>query len=269
MQGLIDEVPQHLLRIQVRLFACRERLLADTDAEALHDLRIAVRQLRSLLRPLSTIEACAELQLRAAELGRLTGPLRDLEVLQIYLREHGFKIAAQARQPLLQQGYAALLSSAPLAQLMSALDEWPQQWREAASSGQLRGLRRLIKQRLRKDRKHLVHALDDPAHDRHRLRLLVKRLRYAAEAYPSVTELPARTRKLLKLAQSTLPSQPWAIGMTIGSGWCGPMSKRICSLVCRSGARPSSTLSNRLIWRYWHWLQALPVLRANLAEKTP
>jgi CHAD domain-containing protein len=204
MQGLIDEVQQHVVRSQVRLFACRERLLADTDAEALHDLRIAVRQLRSLLRPLSSITACADLQLRAAELGRLTGPLRDLEVLQIYLREHGFKIAAQARQPLLQQGYAALLSSAPLAQLMSALDEWPQQWREAAGSGQLRGLRTLIKQRLRKDRKHLVHALGDPAHDRHRLRLLVKRLRYAAEAYPSLTELPARTRKRLKQAQAAL-----------------------------------------------------------------
>jgi CHAD domain-containing protein len=204
MQGLIDEVPQHVLRIQVRLFACRERLLADTDAEALHDLRIAVRQLRSLLRPLSSIEACAELQLRAAELGRLTGSLRDLEVLQIYLREHGFKIVAEARQPLLMQGYASLLGSAPLAQLMNALNDWPQQWREAAGSGQLRGLRRLIKQRLRKDRKHLVHALGDPAHDRHRVRLLVKRLRYAAEAYPSLTELPARTRKCLKQAQATL-----------------------------------------------------------------
>lgn len=204
MQGLNDEVQQHVLRVQVRLFACRERLLAGTDDEALHDLRIAVRQLRSLLRPLSSISACADLQQRAAELGQLTGPLRDLEVLQNYLREQGLSNAAQARQPLLQQGYAALLGSAPLAQLLSALDEWPQQWREAAGNGQLRGLHRLIRHRLRKDRKRLRQALLDPAHDRHRLRLLVKRLRYAAEAYPSLTELPKRTRNRLKRAQSTL-----------------------------------------------------------------
>ena len=73
MQGLKDEIQQHVVRTQVRLFACRERLQAETDNEALHDLRIAWRQLRSLLRPLTALTACADLQQRAAELGRLTG----------------------------------------------------------------------------------------------------------------------------------------------------------------------------------------------------
>ncbi|HUE94435.1 CHAD domain-containing protein [Pseudomonas sp.] len=204
MQGLIDEVPQHVLRIQVRLFACRERLVAATDDEALHDLRIALRQLRSLLRPLSSIAACADLQQRAAQLGRLTGPLRDLEVLQRYLQQQELHSAAQLRQPLLEKGYAELLASAPLTQLLRALDEWPQQWREAASSGQLHGLDKLIRKRLRKDRKRLAQALLDPAHDRHRLRLLAKRLRYAAEAYPQLAELPKRVRLQLKQAQSAL-----------------------------------------------------------------
>ena len=204
MQGLKDEIQQHVVRTQVRLFACRERLQADTDNEALHDLRIALRQLRSLLRPLTALTACADLQQRAAELGRLTGPLRDLEVLHGYLHEQGLNMAAQARQPLLHQGYSALLSSAPLAQLLTALDEWPQQWREAAGSGELRGLHTLIGKRLRKDRQRLLQALLDPAQDRHRLRLLVKRLRYAAEAYPQLSELSGRTRMRLKQAQSAL-----------------------------------------------------------------
>lgn len=204
MHGLVDEVQQHVLRIQVRLFACRERLVAATDNEALHDLRIALRQLRSLLRPLCAIAACADLQQRAAQLGRLTGPLRDLEVLQAYLRQQGLDSAVQLRQPRLEQGYAELLASAPLAQLLRALDDWPQQWREAASSGQLHGLDKLIRKRLRKDRKRLAQALLDPAHDRHRLRLLVKRLRYAAEAYPQLAELPGRARLQLKQAQSAL-----------------------------------------------------------------
>jgi CHAD domain-containing protein len=87
---------------------------------------------------------------------------------------------------------------------MSALDEWPQQWREAAGSAELRGLHRLIGKRLLKDRQRLLQALHDPAHDRHRLRLLVKRLRYAAEAYPQLSELSGRTRMRLKQAQSAL-----------------------------------------------------------------
>ncbi|MFZ3152493.1 CHAD domain-containing protein [Pseudomonas sp.] len=204
MQGLIDEVPRHVLRIQMRVYACRERLRVTTDDEALHDLRIALRQLRSLLRPLASVAVCDDLQQRAAELGRLTGPLRDLEVLQGYLQQQGLDGAAQSRQPLLQQGYLQLLDSAQLAQLLSALDDWPQQWRQVASSGQLRDLHKLIRQRLRKDRKRLAQALLDPAHDRHRLRLLVKRLRYAAEAYPPLVELSGRTRMQLKQAQSAL-----------------------------------------------------------------
>ncbi|WP_339410992.1 CHAD domain-containing protein [Pseudomonas sp. EA_35y_Pfl2_R5] len=204
MQGLVDEVPRHVLRIQMRLFACRERLRAGTDDEALHDLRIALRQLRSLLRPLSSVAVCEDLQQRAAELGRLTGPLRDLEVLQGYLQQQGLDSAAQSRQPLLLQGYLLLLDSAPLADLLIALDDWPQQWRQAANCGQLRGLPKLIRQRLRKDRKRLAEALLDPAHDRHRLRLLVKRLRYAAEAYPQLADLSGRTRMQLKQAQSAL-----------------------------------------------------------------
>ena len=91
-----------------------------------------------------------------------------------------------------------------MADLLSALDDWPQQWRQAANGGQLRGLPKLIRQRLRKDRKRLAEALLDPAHDRHRLRLLVKRLRYAAEAYPQLADLPGRMRMQLKQAQSAL-----------------------------------------------------------------
>jgi len=204
MQGLSNEVQEHVLRIQIRLFACRERTRAGTDDEALHDLRIALRQLRSLLRPLSTCGACADLQQRAAELGRLTGPWRDLEVLQRYLQVQGLNDAAHSRQPLLLQAYAELPGNKTLVQLLSALDEWPQQWRDAAASGELDDLRKLIRQRLRKDRKRLVQALLDPAHDRHCLRLLVKRLRYAAEAYPQLAGLSEHTRLQLKQAQSAL-----------------------------------------------------------------
>ena len=204
MQRVIDEVAAHVMRIQIRLFACRERLRATTDDEALHDLRIAVRELRSLLRPLAARADCVDLLQCAAALGGLTGPLRDLEVLQRYLRVHGLGAAAQSRQSALEHGYAELLDSPSLTALLQALDDWPQQWREAAANGELRVLPKLIRKRLQKDHQRLLQALLDPAHDRHRLRLLVKRLRYASAAYPQLSELSGRTLAHLKQAQSAL-----------------------------------------------------------------
>lgn len=201
MQGLVDDVQAHVLRIHIRLFACRERLVGATDNEALHDLRIALRQLRSLLRPLASIAICADLQHRASALGKATGPLRDLEVLVQYLQQQGLSSVAHARLIRLQQGYADLLDSELLGQLLSHLDAWPQLWQEAAGSAELR---KLIKQRLRKDCRQLAHALQDPAHDRHRLRLLVKRMRYAAEAYPQLSVLSGRALAQLKKVQSAL-----------------------------------------------------------------
>jgi CHAD domain-containing protein len=204
MSGLAEDLLTQLLRLQIRLFACRERLLAATDGEALHDLRIVLRQLRSLLRPLQQLPACAEVLQRAAELGRLSGPLRDLEVLTAYLQAQGLQQAAQSRQALLRQGYAGLLASRQLDSLLAALDIWPALWRKAESAAELTGLRKQIKQRLGKQRRRLLQALTDPAHDRHRLRLLIKRLRYAGEAYPALAGLGARLPGLLKLAQAAL-----------------------------------------------------------------
>jgi len=204
MPALIHDIQGHVLRIQVRLFACRERLQAHTDTEALHDLRIALRQLRSLLRPLTDVACCAELQQRAAELGRVTGPLRDLEVLHAHLRLRGLHEAAQAREPMLLRGYALLLRSPALHNMLCALDQWPWQWQAAASAGELSALPRLIRKRLRKDHSRLAQALMDPAHDRHRLRLLVKRLRYAAETYPALSSVPGAEMQVLKQVQSAL-----------------------------------------------------------------
>ena len=46
--------------------------------------------------------------------------------------------------------------------------------------------------------------LQDPSHDRHRLRLLIKRVRYAAEAYPELDKLPVKAVLRLKQAQGAL-----------------------------------------------------------------
>ncbi|WP_139340904.1 CHAD domain-containing protein, partial [Pseudomonas sp. KK4] len=91
---MIDRLVAHVLGLEVRLLACQARLSERTDPEALHDLRTTVRRLRSLLRPLRGLPGVEQLEVAASEVGDLTTPLRDREVLAAYLLEHGQAQAA-------------------------------------------------------------------------------------------------------------------------------------------------------------------------------
>ena len=72
MSAMLDHVIAQVLTLHVRLLACQARLAANTDSEALHDLRTSVRRLRSLLRPLRGLPGVDKLEDAAAEVGRLT-----------------------------------------------------------------------------------------------------------------------------------------------------------------------------------------------------
>lgn len=85
-----DKFVAEILELQVALYHARVRLEAPTDSEALHDLRIAVRRIRSLLRPMRAMSEMAALNNAAAEVGRLTTPTCDLEVMIQELEGKGF-----------------------------------------------------------------------------------------------------------------------------------------------------------------------------------
>lgn len=204
MSRFVDASIAQFLALQVRLYACRERLSAATDDEALHDLRITLRRLRSLLRPLRGLPTVDALEQAAAVLGRLTGPLRDREVLLAELRRQGMGEVAAAAEPELAGRRAAVAAARELGELLQLLDAWPLRWRQAADEGVLRGVGKRIRRRLRRQQRQLAGALRDPAHDRHRLRLLIKRVRYAAEAYPRHSGLSPAVRSRLKQAQGEL-----------------------------------------------------------------
>lgn len=204
MTVLLKALQSQVIALQVRLYACCARLQAQTDEEALHDLRIALRRLRSLLRPLQRQALCAQLAQAAAALGQLSNPLRDLEVLSAELQRLGHPRLARQRQRRLRQGYAALLDSSELQQLFSCLDDWPAACREAVLLGQWQVGGKRVRRYLQQQARLLATALRDPAHDRHRLRLLIKRLRYCTEAYPQYAELPAASLDALRAAQGEL-----------------------------------------------------------------
>lgn len=204
MSSMVAPLIAHVLALQVKLFACQARLLDSTDTEALHDLRTSVRRLRSLLRPLRGLPGTETVEVAAKAVGQLTTPYRDREVLAAHLREQGHEALALTREQAMQGVFARVGRSPQVAQLLRSVDGLPGFLRVAQRAGLLDGLRKRIDKRLGKQRHKLLAALDDPAHDRHRLRLLIKRVRYAAEAYPELERLPAATVKQLKRAQGAL-----------------------------------------------------------------
>lgn len=204
MAAMLDDLIAQVIALEIRLHVCTERLVARTDDEALHDLRVATRRLRSLLRPLRGLAAVDVLEQAAADLARLSSPLRDLEVLIAELRSHRLERLVPARERALRSGYAQFLLAPELTHLLQVLEAWPHLMRVCEREGLLTGLRQKIEKFLGKSRRQLVQALRSPDHDRHRLRLLIKRLRYGLDAYPDLADLSPRTRQLLVGAQTAL-----------------------------------------------------------------
>ncbi|MCO7519778.1 MULTISPECIES: CHAD domain-containing protein [unclassified Pseudomonas] len=204
MSAMLDHVVAQVLALQVGLLACRERLGADTDSEALHALRTTLRRLRSLLRPLRGLPGVEQLEGAAQALGTLTTPLRDREVLAAQLIGRGHVQAGERRQAGRAQTFADVAASPQLARVLAILDAFPLFLRAAGREGLARRLAKRIDQRLEKQWRKLGKALDDPAHDRHRLRLLIKRVRYGDEAYPQLDHARRKLQRLLKKAQGDL-----------------------------------------------------------------
>jgi CHAD domain-containing protein len=144
------------------------------------------------------------LELAASTVGQLTTPLRDREVLAAYLHQHGHHDAADRRLRLQPDAYRQVAQGPELAHLLQILDAFPRFIRASQHQKLLKGLRLRIEKRLAKQWQKLDEALKDPSHDRHRLRLLIKRVRYAAEAYPELDKLPAKALSRLKDAQGAL-----------------------------------------------------------------
>jgi CHAD domain-containing protein len=201
---MVDHLIGQILALDVRLLACHARLTASTDSEALHDLRTTVRRLRSLLRPLRGFSGVEQLEEAAKAVGQLTTPLRDLEVLAAHLNTQGMTEAARWRSEEVIQAYQRVANAAELNRLLGMLDQFPGFIRVQQRQHLLRGLRRSIEKFMDKQWKKLGKAMADPAHDRHRLRLLIKRVRYAGEAYPQLSHQSTRTRARLKDAQGAL-----------------------------------------------------------------
>jgi CHAD domain-containing protein len=199
-----DRFVAEIVSLQIRLYSACARLEAGTDSEALHDLRIAVRRIRSLLKPLRSVAEMTALIEAAAEIGRQTTPARDLEVLILELEKRKLPHLAQHRRTRLSTSYDTVLNGLPLNRLMATLDAWPAEFRAVELNGGWKDIQSRIRKALHKQVDKLHLAIADMSFDRHRLRVLVKRTRYLTEAFPALSPLSRREAKVLKELQSAL-----------------------------------------------------------------
>ncbi len=100
--------------------------------------------------------------------------------------------------------FASVAVSRQLSRVLEIIDTFPLFLRACAREGLTSGLGKRIDKRLAKQWRMLQKALADPSHDRHRLRLLIKRVRYGDEAYPQLEHAGKKLQRLLKRAQGDL-----------------------------------------------------------------
>jgi CHAD domain-containing protein len=188
-----ERIHRYFARRYVDLLAADPGVRLGMDAEPVHDLRVAVRRLRALLRAARTLfvgEWADKLRGELDWLGRALGPLRDLDVLSAYLRAEAEALDESDRARL-GPVYAALdadrvearadglavLGNERYFALLEVLAAPP----ELAESG--KALEAVAAAQLRKLRTTMAGA-DAEASDEllHRARIRGKRVRDLAEA---------------------------------------------------------------------------------------
>ena len=186
--------------------------LANADAvtraslpEGLHQMRVALRRLRAALRLAHEMLGDADASILDAEwdaaLG-LLGTARDLDVIldRLGKGKKGTRTQADVRAALEQervQAYAAVVQfvhSAAFQQILVGTVQWAEGLGaprpEDAPLGQAsRALLKVWRRKLRRRSAQLGDASPDA---RHRVRIGLKRLRYATEFFTSVARDPAR-----------------------------------------------------------------------------
>jgi CHAD domain-containing protein len=212
----------------MRMWANTEGTLRDLDPEYLHDLRVATRRLRAALRLLAPVlgpRRCGSLRVELGWIGRLLGAVRDLDVFLGNLDIQAARLGSGAavagllaqelrrrREPEFEALAAALASrrySALLRRLRTLGDSPPPRrprGPQGLPAGRAAGeMIRAANRRVLKAGRRL--APDSPPLVLHRLRILIKRLRYTAEFFREAFRAPDGSDRLAKILDALVQFQ--------------------------------------------------------------
>jgi len=179
---------------------------AARDADGLHDLRVALRRTRSLLKNAKGVVTEPE-RARFADgfqdLARATTTARDLDVLLEDWPQLATHDAICARRDAAHAHVASTLAADTTRDLMAAWRTWLATPPDFCAPRSRQRIAKVVRRRARKSRKRLERlAAVDTAEARHAWRKEAKRLRYLAEAFPKSFR-PKLVRKLVE-AQDAL-----------------------------------------------------------------
>ena len=189
------------------------------EPESLHQMRVATRQLRAVLRaarPLLLPEWADSLRDELRWLGRVLGPARDLDVQLAYFREESTALDARDRRPLItfiahlesQRNHVqeVLLNELKSERYLNLITRLQQTAHDPTVLESTVTLRDLANQEFTKLRNAIRQAGDSPNSAKiHKIRIRTKRARYAAELAERTVGKPAmRFIKKARVVQDVL-----------------------------------------------------------------
>ena len=196
------------------------------EPESLHQMRVATRQLRAILRaarPLLVPEWADSLREELRWLGQLLGPARDLDVQLVYFRDEATALDARDRQPLTQfidhlesqrkNVQEVLFNELKSERYLNLIERLQQATHDPAVVESAVTLPELAKMEFTKLRNAIRQAGDLPSNSKiHKTRIRTKRARYAAElAEPIVGKPATRFIKKSRAVQDVLGAHQDAI----------------------------------------------------------
>lgn len=177
-------------------------LLLDKDPEYCHQARVAIRRLRSAVRLFRKLCPIPDLRIvEIAALGNALGKLRDADVfvletlprIEAKLSPEQFRLLsrrAKASRRLQRQATLAAVHSPTTGTCLIALQKWLIEMESASTEVRLdryaAGKLEVLFDRIAMSAGNFTHYSSD---ERHALRVLVKRLRYACEHFSALISL--------------------------------------------------------------------------------
>jgi triphosphatase len=210
---------QTIASLCIHHFAANERLFLKTNApEALHQMRVAVRRLRSLMSFFETMLSTKEMAMLRLEIGRVfkaLGAARDLDVLLASLETEGEICPPSALAEIRHEREVAYMRLTALLNsrrfCLNMLDllafvecgVWMKAGRAARGAEKLNVRAALILKRQREKLRKFEPVSHLEAKKRHKLRIQAKKFRYACEFFGDLFAGPKAHHRKRDMSKTT------------------------------------------------------------------